>query len=202
MIRWQSRVGKKAKYSQAQRKEQSCILLAFGCELATIRVSRNPTLVKIVNGVVQTNEDAALYVYIWSNTWQYRSWRLRQKFYRLKNSAKIMDISMIGPEIKKHILFKTAYTENYVLVVVPSLSTGPSGAPTSTSSTSESQDSMRDDSTPSAEEKNAVEHREISCESPPGPKTKIKMRTSAGLHNLPEWLEEFTEHVVDGEASA
>ena len=53
----------------------------------------------------------------------------------------------------------------------------------------------------------AVEHWEISCEIPKKPKTKMKKEdidTARGcpLRDLPLWLEEFTETLVDEEDSA
>ena len=79
---------------------------------------------------MQTNEDATLYVtfgaILDSNILEFTP-----EVLCLENSAKIMDTSMIGPEITKNTsCIKRpeiqCNTANYVLVLVPGLSTGPS----------------------------------------------------------------------------
>ena len=71
------------------------------------------------------------------DSWQCTSSRIRPQFHRLEHH-----LVLNGRNIQCN-------TENYVLVVVLGLTTGPSSSSTSTSSTSVPQDSVRGDSLPS-----------------------------------------------------
>ena len=98
-------------------------------------------------------------------------------------------------------------TENYVPVVVPGLTTGPSSSSTSTSSTSVPQDSLRDDSlqcpanTRSRRKRSRAQGDQLRDS-----RTKkiedIDGARRSPVRELPEELEEFDDNLVDEEASA
>ena len=120
--------------------------------LETVRVSRNPTTVIPANGKVQTNDEATVCV----NDLDF--FVTVQIF---KDSASNLSLGKLCHGYscewtsgqKPHLFQKRqeigCNTENYIPIVVLSLSTILSRWSTSTSSTSVPQDSLRDDSTPS-----------------------------------------------------
>ena len=81
-------------------------------ELETVRVSRIPTTVITANGEMQTNEEAAVYVYDLDLFVAAHIARIRLQSSRLENSAEITDIHMSGPVFKIHTLLNMAETSN------------------------------------------------------------------------------------------
>ena len=84
----------------------------------------------------------------WIYSWQWKSSRIRQQSYRSESFAMKTDILMNGSTVKNHVLLKPGVriqcnTENYVPIVVPSLSTtsSSSSSSSSTSPTSSPQES-------------------------------------------------------------
>ena len=101
--------------------------------------------------------------------------------------------------------------ENYVSIVVPRLSTGPSSSTVSTSSTSASQDSVGNDSTTcrvntrSRSERSGLQGDLLHDSSETENKhqnEEIDRALTSPMRDLPECSEDFTEHFVDEEASA
>ena len=117
-------------------------------ELETVRVSRNPTTVLTTNGEVQTNEEAAVYVYDFDVFLTLQIVEARSTVPSLRKLCEDHGYSCEWTSGQKPQLIENGKkiqcnTDNYVPGVVPGLSTEPSGSSTSTSSTSISQ-SVRD----------------------------------------------------------
>ena len=104
-----------------------------------------------------------------------------------------MNTPVSGPRVKNHILSKRAEkipcnTENYVPIVVPTLSNGSWSSCTALPPTaSSSQDSERENCTLRHVKKEVDKERSLARENL--------------SHNRPAWPEEFTENLADGEAS-
>ena len=118
-------------------------------ELETVRISKNPTTVMTANGEVQTREEATVYV---KELDLFVTVMLLEEPLAVLphgNSVRIMGVFTTGPAVKNHIPSKMAgkidcNISNYVLFVVPGLSTSSSTSSTPTSSTSSSQGSVFD----------------------------------------------------------
>ena len=91
---------------------------------------------------------------------------------------------------------------NYVPFVVPALSTSSSTTSTPTSSTSSSQDSVNGTENPAAERSGSTSEESLGNPLPKPAKTKNKSEgreevQSDLLHDMPDWLQEFREKLVD-----
>ena len=185
-------------------------------ELETMRTSRSPTTVMTANGEVQTREEAVyvkqldLFVKVMlleeslavlslgklceGHGYTYH-WTRRQKPHLIRNGKRISgDIS------------------NYVPFVVPGLSANSSTSPSRISSTSSSQDSVFDvnrytenpvpDRSGSTREELRGDPLHESTETENKNKDKEPEEVQRDIsHELPDWLQEFRENLVDESTS-
>ena len=107
-----------------------------------------------------------------------------------------------SPHLSKHGSIIQCNTGNYVPIVVPGLSTGSSSSTTSTSTTTLPQDIVDFTFRPAITQSQSTSSRELGDQFPESRKNKIKeedIDTAQGdlLRDLPDWLEEFTDNLVD-----
>ena len=178
-------------------------------ELETMRISRNPTTVMTDNGEVQTREEATVYV---------KELDLLMTVKLLEDTPAVLSLGKLcedhlysyewtsgqKPQLIKDGRRKKCSTENYVPIVVLSLSTSSSSTATPTSPTSVLQESVvptlhptstRSESTtstvrvsPSHEQKSTKQNNKN------GDNETVRR---SPLRDLSEWLEEFKENLVD-----
>ena len=153
-----------------------------------------------------------------SSNWTYSSklcfLKKLPQFFPWGNSVRIMGIHTTGSADKKHISSKMATTSiamfqtKYHSFVVPGLSTSSSATPRPTSSSSSSQDSVFDFSrctenpVPERSGSTSEELRGNPTHKPTETKNTNKNEgheevQSDLLHELPDWLQEFRENLVD-----
>ena len=182
-----------------------------------MRTSRSPTTVMTANGEVQTREEATVYVkqldvfvkvMLLEETPAMLSlgklceghgdtyhWTSGQKPHLIRNGKRI------GGDIS-----------NYVPCVVPGLSANSSTSPSRTSSTSSSQDSVFDvnrytenpvpDRSGSTSEELRGDPLHESTETENQNKNKEREKVQRDIsYELPEWLQEFRENLVDESTS-
>ena len=79
-------------------------------ELETVTTSRSPMTVIAVNGEVQTNEEATVYVRELEKIFTMKVLsRIRQQFYRKESFAMNTDTLMNGSTVKNHISLETVF---------------------------------------------------------------------------------------------
>ena len=182
-------------------------------EIETIRTSKNPTTVMTANGEVQTRQEATVYVkeldlfvtvMLREETPAFLSlgklckdhgytyyWTSCQKPHRIRNGKNIH-----------------CNKSNYVPFMVPGLSTSSFTTPTHTCSTSSSQDSVFDvrryAGNPEPERSGSTSEglRGNPMQKPTETENKKKNEgreevQSDLLHDLPDWLQDFRENLVD-----
>ena len=141
-------------------------------------------------------------------SWQYRSSRIRLQSPGWENAAKIADIPMTGPVVRNHTLLKTREksiaTRKTVAILVPGLSTGSSSSTTRTSPTTPPQDWTVEDSTlgPATIRRRSTCNRILGDQLHDSEQTEDKNKNidptlRNRLHDLPEWLEDFSENLED-----
>ena len=93
-------------------------------ELETVTTSISPTIVITTNGEVQTNEEATINVRELEKSWQWKSSRTRQQFYRSESFAMNTDthaewITGQQPHLINNGFRIQCNTEKFVPIVVP-----------------------------------------------------------------------------------
>ena len=171
-------------------------------ELETMRISKNPTTVMTANGEVQTREEATVYVKeldLWRNsrssfTWKaLRShgfsyhWTTGQKPHLTKNGKRI-----------------NCNVANCVPFVVPGLSTSSSISSSPASSTSSSKDTANSMEKPATERSATMSEESRGNPSRRSAETENTNKSGDGeelrselLQDVPEWLQDFMENLVD-----
>ena len=153
---------------------------------------------------------------IWIYSWQHRSSKIRQQFHRWGNSAKTTDISVSGPVVQKpHLIKKKKKNGGKYDATrrITYLSLFRACQPHLPASRVHPQHRcrrtpcemiLRQVQQPHEVKVHTVEHWETSCEIPQKPKTHMDSDGERGspLRDLPEWLEEFTDNLVDAKAAA
>ena len=175
-------------------------------KLDTVRRSRNPTVVLAANGEVHTNEEGQVYVHDLN---LFATVQLLEETLAVLSLGKLCEdhgysaewVSGQKPRLTKEGKSIACKTDNFVPLVVPGLSTG-SGS--NSSSTSTSQDLCSE--SPALERSGELATREW-CGSSSKTKTKLKRGDDSRdaddrLRDLSEWLEEFTDNLVDTELHA
>ena len=107
-----------------------------------------------------------------------------------------------SPHLSKNGRRRQCNTENYVPIVVPELLTGSSSSTTSTSTTSLPQDIVDSTFRPAITQSQSTSSRELGDQFPESRKNKNKeadIDTAQGdmLRDLPGWLEEIIENLLD-----
>ena len=180
----------------------------MSAELETMRTSRSPTTVMTANGQVQTREatvdvkELDLFVTV----------MLLEEFFLSGSSVRIMGFPTTGPAVKNHISPKKGRRIDcnisiYVPFEVLGLSTKSSTTPTPTSSSSSSQDSVfyvkRYTETPVPERSGSASEElwgNLQQKPTETENTKNEGREEVQsdlLHDLPDWLQDFIETLVD-----
>ena len=182
-------------------------------ELETTRISKNPTTVVTANGEVQTREEATVYV---------KELDLFVTVMLLEETPTVLSLGKLCEDHvytyhwtsgqKPHLTQngKRIYCKisNYVPFVVPGLSTSSSTTPTPSSSSSSLQDSVIRTENP------AAERSEITSEESPRNASRGSAETENTnkneddeeelrielLQDVPEWLQDFKENLVDKNA--
>ena len=182
-------------------------------ELETMRTSRSPTTVMTANGEVQTKEEATVYV---------KELDLFLTFMPLEGTPAVLSLGKLcedhgytyhwtsgqKPHLTKNGKRIDCSISNCVPFAVDGLSTSSYTTPTPTSSSSSSQDSVfyvnrytenpvleRSGST-SEEQRGNLQNKPTETEN----KNKNEKREEVQshlLHDLPDWLQEFRENLVD-----
>ena len=184
-------------------------------ELETMRISKNPTTVMTANGEVQTREEATVYV---------KQLDLFVTVMLLEETPAVLSLEKLCEDHgythhwisgrKPHLIRNgkriDCHTSNYVPFVVPGLSASSSSTtPSPTSPSSSPQDSAFDVSryteNPVPERSRSTSgelRRDPLHETTETEKTKNKNGKSEEVqrdtsHELPDWLQEFRENLVD-----
>ena len=175
-------------------------------ELETARVSKSPTTVVTANGEVQTNEEATVYV---------KGLELFVTVKLLEDTPAVLSLGTLCDDQGSshewtrgqlpHLITNgrriQCSTENYVPIVVPGLSTGSSSSTTPTSPASFSQDPRLHPATLRSESSSGPVQGDLSPEPTETEKPHKNEDTDRvrgdPLHDLPEWLEEVKENLVD-----
>ena len=179
-------------------------------EVEPIRVSGSPTTVITASGEVQTNEERRVYIYALGLFVTVQI--LEDK--RLEHSAKITDTLRSGPVVKNHFFFNDrkiqatrkirAHRCSGIINRTSQLdfeyifNIGAAGL--------KKCKNLRQAQHPYEVRVHAVEHGETCCLSTETANKNRNENIDAALgsrsHDLPERFEEFTEHLVDDQASA
>ena len=178
-------------------------------ELETVRVSESPTTVVTANREVQTKEEATVYV---KELDLFLTLKLLEDSQAVLSLRKLCEghgcsyewTSSQKPQLIKDGRRIKCSTENFVPIVVPGLSTGSSSSATPTSPTSVPQEaviptlhpaSTRSESTSSKGRGHpSHEPAETTDTNKNGDNETIRRNP---LHDLPEWLKQFREKLVD-----
>ena len=181
-------------------------------ELDTIRVSTTPTTIIRVNGKVQTNEEATVYVY-----------DLIYSVQILEDTPTVLSLGKLcedhgysfewtsghKPHLIKNCRIIQCNTENYMSIVVPGLSTRSSSSTASTSPTSIPQDLTVEDYTPNpaSTRRRSTSSRALGDQLHDSEDTEDRNKEIdpvPGIRSddLQEWLEDFTENLADERVSA
>ena len=191
-------------------------------EMDTLTKSRSPTMVITANGEVQTHEEATVYV---KELDIFLTMKVREKTPAVLSLGKLRDengysyewINGQKPHLIKNGIRKFCNTENFVPIVVPGLSSSSSGS-SSTSKTPLKQESHSSSSSSSSSSSPTVSEIQIrerkdgnSSDLSPVPvsnlvddrsgqpeETTIERGNSLNSE-IPEWLQEFRENLVDDE---
>ena len=180
-------------------------------ELATMRISKNPTTVMTANGEVQTREEARVYV---------KELDLFGTVVLLEETTAVLSLGKLceehgytyhrksgqNPHLMKNGKRIDCNISNYVPFVVPGISGSPSSTtPSSTSSSSSSQDSVFDESGYTenpVQERSGSTSEELRLYDSTETENQNKNEGSQEVqrdvsHHLPDWLQEFRENLVD-----
>ena len=177
-------------------------------ELDTVKVLKNPTTVVTANGEVQAKEEATVYV---KELDFFVTIKLLEDTPAVLSLGKLCEdhgynyhwTSGQKPQLIKNGRKTECNTANYVPFVVSGLSTSSSSSSSPTSPTSSSQEAVSPTQHPaSIRSKNMSD--QVRGDSSRGPtetenpnKNDDKEVRGNPLPDLPEWLEEFTENLVD-----
>ena len=156
-------------------------------EMDTLTKSFSPTIVITANGEVQTHEEAIVYV---KELGIFLTMKVLENTPAVLSLGKLCDengysyewINGQKPHLIKDGIRIICNTENFVPIVVPGLSSSSSGS----SSTSK---------TPSRQESHSSSSSSTSSSSP----TVSETDSGRGSSEIPEWLQEFRENLVDDE---
>ena len=207
-------------------------------EMDTLTKSCSPTIVITANGEVQTHEEAIVYVKELDIFLTEKVLEITPAVLSLRKLCDEKSILTNGSMVKNHILLKNGIriicnTENFVPIVVPGLSSSPSGSSSTskTPSRQESHSSSSSSSSPSSptvgeipvREREDATNSDISpvpvsnsvddrsgrpdeTQANKNPKTNKKETTiergdplCSDDSEIPEWLQEFRENLVDDE---
>ena len=138
----------------------------------------------------------------WEDSWQWKSSRIRQQFYRLESFAMNTGIPMSGSKVKNHISFKMVFEYTTYSSSSTSTSTTPSGQETDHSDhhpaieSSESVDRHARWDPFTSETSEELLHEPTEIPKPNENEDHEHVRGSP-YSDIPEWLQEFRENLVD-----
>ena len=178
-------------------------------QLETMRISKNPTTVMTANGEVQTNEAATVYV---------RELDLFVTVMRLEDPPAVLSLGKLcedhgntyhwtsgqKPHLTKNGKKINSNIANCVPFVVPGLSTSFSTSSSPVSSTSSSQDTVIGTENPATERSEIMSEESRRNPSRESAETENTNKNeddeelrSELLQDVPEWLQDFKENLVD-----
>ena len=168
-------------------------------QLETMRTSRNPTTVVTANGEVLTKEEATVYVKELDFSWQWWFLKIHPQFSRSEKPCEDHGNTYHWTSGQKPHHIKNGKkincnTANYVPFVVLGPSTSSSTSCSPTSSASSSQDTVATTEHPATERSESMSAADTEI---PNKNDDNEELRSELLQDVPDWLQEFKENLVD-----